>query len=176
MTMAVIAALGGAADHGAHADHGEGRHRDAGMREQHVAPIEPIAAPSVAPMNRLGEKMPPEAPEAKADGGGQQLADEQGHQQQEHRVAAVEDVLDGGIADRQHLVVAGRQEEAVAHAADGEHADDVLPVGVDRQIFEPVLGKGEQLHEGPGGDAHNHAGDGGEHDLVDVDGAEFRHR
>ena len=68
-----------------------------------------------------------------------------------------------------HLVVEGRLDDAIAdaidigmtegvskndhHQADHGHADDILGIGISRQLGKAVLHNHEQANKGPGGDA-----------------------
>ena len=110
---------------------------------------------------------------AEADGGGDQLADEQRREQQDDLLVAVEDRLDGGVADAGGVQMAGDDEEAVGEHADDHHADDVLGVGVAGELGEKVLAIGEHADEGEGGEARRDAEDD---EAGELDGRQRRRR
>ena len=121
---------GAAADHGGHADDGAGGDAESRLPGMTALTARPKAPPIVAPMNSDGEKMPPEAPEPRLTEVAQSLAANSKHEQRRHAEVAVEDRLDGRIADALDVIVAAADQQRVDQHADHQHADDVAQVGV----------------------------------------------
>ena len=100
---------------------------------------------------------------SETDRRGEHLQHKQQRKQARVGHLVVEGRLDDAIADAIHIGMAEGVSQNDHHQADDGHADDILCIGISRQLGKAVLHNHEQANKGPGGDAAQDS----EHDKSD---------
>ena len=111
------------------------------------------AAPSAAPMNSDGEKIPPDDPDPRLTEVANSLADEQDQQEAGAGDLVPQRCLDRRVADALDIVVPVCDPQPIHQSADEQHSDGVAEVAARDQVeavFNPVQAPDEPRRGDPG--------------------------